>query len=258
MTPDASPFRLGALGGAGPALLCLHGLTGTPYEVRPPAEALAERGFACVGPVLPGHLESPELLAVTRREEWVEAALGAFDALAKTHARVYLLGLSLGGLLALAVAARRPAAGLVVLAAPLRLSPWVRWSVPLLAGWLGSLPKTPAIADPAARARHPGYPRMPLRAVRELLRLQGEVAEDLGLVRAPTQLIFSRGDPTVPVRNAELIAGRIGSSECRIEYLDRSAHVITVDLEQTEVVSCSRAFLLGLEKVAGTVDPTRA
>ncbi len=55
MTVDAGAFDLGPVGEPGPAVLCLHGLTGTPYEVRLPAEALAADGFACVGPVLPGH-----------------------------------------------------------------------------------------------------------------------------------------------------------------------------------------------------------
>ena len=58
-------------------------MIGTPYEVRPPAEALATRGFACLGPLLPGHGTDP-------------------GELASTHERVYVLGLSMGGLLALA------------------------------------------------------------------------------------------------------------------------------------------------------------
>ena len=32
---DAGPFDLGGRGEGGDAALCLHGLTGTPYEVRP-------------------------------------------------------------------------------------------------------------------------------------------------------------------------------------------------------------------------------
>ena len=60
MSPDPGPFKLGDVGGSGPAVLCLHGLTGTPYEVRPPAEALAEAGFACLGPLLPGHGTHPD------------------------------------------------------------------------------------------------------------------------------------------------------------------------------------------------------
>ncbi len=107
MKVDPQPFRLGDVGGSGPAVLCLHGLAGTPYEVRHPAEALAVRGFACVGPLLPGHGTDPEDLAATHRSAWLEAAVRAWDELASTHQRVYIMGLSMGGVLALALSARR-------------------------------------------------------------------------------------------------------------------------------------------------------
>ena len=251
MRPDAGPFELGEVGGAGAAVLCLHGLTGTPYEVRPPAEALASNGFACLGPLLPGHGETPEQLARTPRSAWLEAALEAHDRLAKTHARVYALGLSMGGIVALALAARRPVQGLVVLAAPLRLAGLVRLAVPVLSRLVRQLPKRPAIADPEARARHPSYTRMPLPAVREFMQLQREVRAELERVTAPMLLIYSTGDPTVPVSNADLIAATVGSTDCRVHLLSRSAHVLPVDVERDEVAARVLGFFSGLEGRAG-------
>jgi carboxylesterase len=249
---DESPFELGEVGGEGPAVLCLHGLTGTPWEVRPPAEALAGRGFACVGPVLPGHGETPERLAGTHRREWLDAALDAFDRLARTHARVYALGLSMGGLLALSLAARRPVAGLAVLAAPLRLRRLTHLALPLVSPFLSYMPKVPAIRDPQARARHPGYDRMPLAAARELVRFQREVERDLPGIEAPLLLLYSRLDPTVPRANARWIAERAGSPGPQIHYLSRSAHVLPVDLEHREVAERVERFLSGLEEAALT------
>jgi carboxylesterase len=69
---DASPFDLG--GDAPAAALCLHGLTGTPYEVRPLAEALVAAGIRAVGPSLPGHDSTAAELADTTHGQWVEAA----------------------------------------------------------------------------------------------------------------------------------------------------------------------------------------
>lgn len=67
------------------------------------------------------------------------------------------------------------------------------------------VPKSPAIRDPEARSRHPGYRSLPLAAVREMIRLQREVGAQLSRVTTPLQLIYSRRDPTVRVSDAERI-----------------------------------------------------
>ena len=99
---DASPFVLPGNGAA--AALCLHGLTGTPYEVRSLGEALSAAGIHAVGPALPGHNETPGKLARTTHVDWLEAARTQLRALRSQHARVFVVGLSMGGLLSLALA----------------------------------------------------------------------------------------------------------------------------------------------------------
>lgn len=251
MIVDAGPFSLGPVDGSGPAVVCLHGLTGTPYEVRPPAEALAAEGFACVGPLLPGHGAPVDQLAATSSADWIAAALATFDRLRATHERVYVLGLSLGGLLALSLGAHRPVSGLLILATPLRLRPVPRIVVPLLARFVRSVPKTSAIADPEALQRHPGTDRMPLPSVVQLMEFQREVERDLPKVEAPLHLIFSRRDPTVDPRNAERILELVGSPRKTLHFLERSLHVITVDLERDEVAHQCAAFLGDLESRVG-------
>jgi carboxylesterase len=246
---DANAFRLGdPRGGLAPAVLCLHGLTGTPYEVRPPAEALAEAGFYCEGPLLPGHGTTPAELARMPYMEWVSAVVAAHDALAQRHERVYAIGLSLGGLLALALAERRALPGLVALAVPLDLGWLVHRGVPWLHRIVRQLPKTPAILDAEARRRHPGYDRMPLAAVNQLLLLASEVRAGLSRVQAPASLIFSRLDPTVPVRNAELLLRALGAGDRELHWLERSGHVLPVDFEKALVAQRVVEFLARLEK----------
>lgn len=252
MKADGSAFTLGdARGGDAPAVLCVHGLTGTPYEVRPPAEALATVGFHCEGLLLPGHGTTVAELAKTKYRAWIDAVVAAHDALAERHARVYVLGLSLGGVLALALAQRRTLAGAVVLAAPLDLGRFARTAVPWLWPFIPSLAKTPGILDDVARAAHPGYERMPLRAVNELLQLAREVERGLPSVGIPVQLIFSRRDPTVSPHNALRILAKLPAGERELHWLEDSSHVLSVDRER-ELVACRVVeFLLRLEKGAG-------
>ncbi|MFQ5699466.1 MAG: alpha/beta hydrolase [Myxococcota bacterium] len=247
MRIDDGAFDLGPTS-ARVGVLCLHGLTGTPYEVRPPALALAADGHHCVGPLLPGHGETPLALSRTSYRAWVEVVEAACDALSEQHDRVYVLGLSMGGVLALHLGASRSVAGLVVLAAPLRLGLAVRASVPWLRRLVRFVPKTPAIEDPIARSRHPGYDRMPLDAVRELMELQRQVAAQLGQVRAPVRLIYSRRDPSVRPGEAGRILRGLASPDRSVVWLERSRHVLPVDLERERVSNEVVDFLRRLER----------
>lgn len=247
MKVDPAPFALGELGGSGPAVLCLHGLTGTPWEIREPAEALVERGFACLGPELPGHGSTPQALGSTPRAAWRDTVVESFDRLAETHPRVYVVGLSLGGVLALSLCQRRPVAGAVVLAAPIALSRGVQVAVRVLAPVLRSIPKTSDIVDPEALARHPGYRRMPLGAVRELIHLQREVERDLSRVEAPLRLIYSLADRTVDYADAERIRSQVSAPDSRVVTLEKSGHVMPVDLERERVAREVADFLCEVE-----------
>ena len=108
--------------GKGPSVLCLHGFTGTPYEVAPLARALATAGFAVSAPLLEGHGENAAALAATRWQDWLASAEEAFDRLraGAGGGPVAIAGFSMGGLLALRLARRRPGASRPSRAAPSR------------------------------------------------------------------------------------------------------------------------------------------
>ena len=105
---DASPFDFAPDSelANGAAALCLHGLTGTPYEVRPVAAALAARGIRARGIGMAGHGGSVEELAQSTRVDWVETARAELVALRAEHDRVFIVGVSMGGLVGLRLAQR--------------------------------------------------------------------------------------------------------------------------------------------------------
>ncbi|MCH2185143.1 hypothetical protein MK280_04655, partial [Myxococcota bacterium] len=89
--PDDSPFDLFPKGEVQAAALCLHGLTGTPYEVRPIAEALAAVGLRAFGPRLAGHGGTPENLAATPYTAWVEGVRQHYAVLAAEADHVFVV-----------------------------------------------------------------------------------------------------------------------------------------------------------------------
>ena len=112
--PEHEPFLWP---GGDTAVLLVHGFPGTPAEVRPMAGALHDAGYTVQGILLPGF--GPQFATLPERtpQDWVTAVIAAVIQLRATHARVVLLGLSLGGAVSLQAAAHADVDGLI-LAAP--------------------------------------------------------------------------------------------------------------------------------------------
>ena len=232
--PGAEPFEYP--GGQDLGVLLVHGFTGSPYEMRPLGEALAEVGIGSACPLLRGHGTHPDDMLGYRYTDWVEDVERALDGLLARHARVAIVGLSMGGTLALNVAARRAGddriAGLVTIGAPLVLDDWrlgfaslivkvVKWQA-----W-----GKPDIKDRSLWDRPVAYRRIRTRAIMELLGLLAETRGRLGGVRLPTLIVQARDDHIVPPRNADLIRDGIGSADRRVMLLDNCYHVSTVDFD---------------------------
>src|SRR5262245_12297722 len=172
-------------------VLCLHGFTGTPFEVRPLGDALAARGIGAVGPRLTGH-EDVESLARTGWIDWLNEAEAELARLRRRYRRVAVAGLSLGGLLALSLARRhRDLRALCALSTPLWLPPAVAVAIRALAyvtrARLTSIPKAGAdIRDAAAKRSFPTLGAMPLATLRSMLDLMTRVRAELPHVRVPT------------------------------------------------------------------------
>jgi carboxylesterase len=213
------------------AVLCLHGLTGTPYEVRPIGEAMARAGLRAVGPLLPGHGGPSELLAAILHDVWFEAVRNAYRALRAEHDAVSVVGLSLGGLLTLALASEEDVDALVVIGTPLHVhARFVSW-VPLLKRWKHAFPKRKGsdIRHDEARERHPSMNVMPLASVHELMRLQRRVRGRLDRVTAPILVAHGALDATAKPSDACEIAGQVASEERELLWLPNSGHVVPVD-----------------------------
>lgn len=89
------------------AVLLVHGLTGTPAEMRDFGRQLARQGLSVACPQLAGHCDSVAALKASRWEDWYDSVERCFEALAQRHAQVYVAGLSMGALLCLLLASRQ-------------------------------------------------------------------------------------------------------------------------------------------------------
>ena len=253
-TGDKSPL---SLAGDARGVLCLHGITGTPFEVRPLAEAFGRLGCSVEAPMLAGHGGTLADLARVGWPDWLRSAEEALDRL---QARVggspiAICGFSMGGLLALRLARLFPerVSALVVMSAPLRLRRLqvmgiraVTWlPIDFCARPLACVPKLNGsdIADPEMRYLNPGLRAFPLASLRALVDLMDVTRPDLPAIRTPTLVVHGRQDHTVPMEDSLELTGSLGSDVIERLWLDKSFHIVTLDVERAAVITAATRFV---------------
>jgi carboxylesterase len=225
--------------------LLLHGFTGSPLEMIPLAEALARDGLTVHVARLAGHGTTPEDLAATSWRDWIASAQRAYDALARRCRVVAVGGLSMGGSLALHLAATGAPGAVIAMATPVRLRPLLHR---LARAARPVMPYAPVLVRLGPRAAEvspyrASYPRVPLGAVGDLASLLDRTRELLPRVRAPLLVAQGRWDWAIPAESAEVICGRVASPVRRLLWLPHSSHLLTLDRDRAVLFAEVRGFL---------------
>ncbi len=248
-------------------VLLIHGLTGTPLEMRLLGKGLANAGFTVHGVQLPGHCGSAADLVATRWQDWYDGVERAAERLASRVDTLFVGGLSMGAVLALALAAERPGlvAGVGVYGATFRYD---GWNIPAVARLSFLLPLLKRLGigrnrmfkeeppyglrDERIRAQvsatmlsgdsvAAGLPGNPWPALAEMYRLAAWVRPRLPRVVAPCLIAHAREDDIASLDNARLVAARVaGPTEMLV--LDDSYHMITIDRERRLLIERSIRF----------------
>lgn len=257
----AEPFfqRGGTVGCLG-----LHGLTATPMELRWLGEHLAQNNITVYIPRLPGHGTHPRDLARVHWQDFFACALDGFHLLRGECEHVFVLGHSLGGLLALLLASEQPLSpdGVIGLGVPIKLdnpliglARWIKYVRPYLylpdrTPFPGRLRAEQARRGETVRGRV-RYDLWATQSVAEYYALTQRVWEILPQVSAPLLLIYSENDETVPLNQRDLIAGRVGSAVIEQQTLKESYHILPQDVEHQSVFDHVTAFMLRIAQQAG-------
>jgi carboxylesterase len=224
--PDAGAFEMGD----GPVgILLLHGFTGNPFGLRPLAESLAARGHTVVCPLLPGHGTKWEDLGTIAWQDWLTEAERALDDVERRCPEgLVVTGVSMGGALALLLAARHPGRirGVAVVNAYVRdprlaVFPVARLLIRSVKG-IGN-----DISKPGGDERP--YERIPARGLWELSKFLKVVHKELPNVRTPLLVLNSSQDHVVPKGNSRYVLSRAASPSKELVELPSSFHVAWLD-----------------------------
>jgi carboxylesterase len=220
------------------AVLLLHGLTGSTFEMHHVAARLGRAGHRCLAPLMAGHGGAPDRLRGVPFEEWIAQADRSLLRLDGARRRA-VVGFSMGALAACALARAHPdrVDALVLMSPALELQP-----SGALGGWLGRLPLGRSIIVPKSagsdvrdaemRRLNPTMPGVPLGAVAELLRMQRHVEALLPDVETPALVIQGAQDHTVTMAGALRLARELGSGPARVVVLPESFHLVGIDVER--------------------------
>lgn len=245
--PNAEPFyypgnRVGCL--------LIHGFTGTPYEMRELGKRLASNGYTVSGPALAGHATCLADLAPTRWQDWYSSVTDAYIQIRQRCDLVFPIGLSLGAILALHLSASEPVDGVIALSPPFtirnplipifRLFPFLFDLIP----YVNKNPKNDDTEDPSVRLLHPEYRANPTRCAASLLfGLLPIVRNELPRIKVPVLLIQSRGDRVITPDSIGRYYALLGSLEKRMEWLDRSGHLVLEDYAKERAFSLIQDFV---------------
>ncbi|WP_321840199.1 alpha/beta hydrolase [Paraburkholderia bannensis] len=259
--------------GDGHAVLLLHGLSSSPIELRYLARYLQNEGFTVCAPLIEGYSAGSSEQTM---EQWVESAAREFDALAARYERVSIIGLSIGGALAMRLIRERPSAqSLVLLSLTLAYDGWAIPWYRFLLDWAYYTPmrhtyryresepfgvRNEALRKKIARAMQRnsfsevGPSTISLPALHQALRLARAARKDVAAIENDTLVIHAIDDETSSPRNPRYVIDNIGANFLRTLWLDDSYHMITSDNEREIVARETTLFLRESEVAHGARD----
>jgi carboxylesterase len=245
--------------------LLIHGLGGTPTEMRYVAQGLARAGHTVHVPQLAGHCGSAEELKATTWQHWYESVEIEHQVLRETCDTVVVGGLSMGAILALHHAAEHPhdVSALALYAPSLWLDGWgVPWHSHFFKlvtqRWFANLfpfaERDPwGIKDQRIRAlveqaissgdsSRAGIAALPGSLMLELRWLVKQVKREVRQVQQPALIVHPREDDRASLRNLEFLQTNLGGP-IEAVVLDDSYHIVTLDRQRMLVVDRTLEFI---------------
>ena len=224
-------------------------------------EYLNQQGYTCLGVRLAGHATNPEDMIHSHYTDWIASVEDGCHLLHGVTDKIFLVGLSMGGVLSLLMSMRlaQRVKGVVVMSTPYKLpdDPRLRhieW-ISKIVSYMPKSDEEPGAGwfDKEAWKEHISYPQNPVRSIGELNKLLGEMRAALPQINVPVLLMHSRDDRYVLPENMELIyADLLNTSDKTKLDITGSGHVLPRDAARQQVFQSAMEFIQRIEVSTGS------
>lgn len=242
-------------------VLLLPGLCGTPKELGAIPKVLEAAGYKIDIPMIPGYADKEGPINWLN---WLDEVEARFESLKAECTTVSVVGLSMGSVLAMALAQRRNDIDGIVLLSPLLrydgwATPWYHFLIRFVYAigfrnwsWREKYPYGIANAELRRRvqkaveqgeASEVGSAFISARHMEAAQLMMRTTRTWLNHIQVPLLVIHAVDDETAAPRNAEEILHRVSSEKRRVVWLGNSYHIITVDNERELVVNETARFI---------------
>lgn len=209
---------------------------------------LREQGYTVYAPLLKGHGTSPEELEETTWQDWWNSVQKAYERLKSLELKhIYIVGHSMGGLLAFRLALEESVDGIVSLCTPIWVRDWRANYVRFIRFFMKYHRRSSAKDEEIEKYLVP-YDRTPLKSIEELNQLIKTVKKNLPKIEEPTLIIQSQKDETVMPKSAQYIYEHIAAKKKEISWYENSTHIITLDKERKSLFHEIDSFVKKLSR----------
>jgi esterase/lipase/1-acyl-sn-glycerol-3-phosphate acyltransferase len=233
-----------------PGILLIHGYMAAPEEMKAFAHHLHQNGFTVYAPRLKGHGTSPQDLAGTKFEQWIESVEEAFVILRHSCEKLIVGGFSTGAGLALDLCTRVDAmAAVFAVAPPMRLQDLGSYFVSTVNSWNTMIKKihlpsmTKEFIENSPENPHINYFQNPIAGIHQLEKLMESLEPKLKTIQKPALVVQSRKDPVVNPRGTLKLFEDLGSETKECYIFDYSRHGILIGEGVSRVYNAIENFI---------------
>jgi len=226
--------------------LVLHGFGGDIKEVAPLASRLTGRGYKVLCPSLKGHTGRREDLQGISYTDWIISAEEGLLSLLSDCDVVYIIGFSMGGLLAINLGLKHNISGIVTINTPIYYLNIKRAFIDSVNVLIRKDLKTIRRNIKASRA-------LPISSLLNFMWLVKATKPQIKELLCPVFIAQAIDDPTVRKSSAHYIFQNTRSSIKRLEFYDSSEHLILLSQEAELVIKDVIGFISSFHPMASNI-----